>query len=81
MCPKAEYDNAGLVGLVHAGELLRELALGDVRAAGVEDVDDELAAGKQPVREEFASAESDGRVGLVLPEVVSLSQIMKASSS
>lgn len=71
MCSETENNYTALLGLVDACELLGEVALGDIRAVGVEDVDDKLAAGKQPVGEKLARAEGDGRVGLVIHSVSS----------
>ena len=60
VCPEAEGDDTGGVGLVDTGELVGEIRLGDVGAVGVENVDDELAAGQQPVRDELARPDRDG---------------------
>lgn len=54
---ETEGDHAKLVGLVDGREALRELRLGDVRAVGVEDIDDELAARQEAVRDELARAD------------------------
>ena len=64
MCLEAKGNHASLFGLVDGGELLRELALGDVRSAWVEDVDDELASGQEAVGDEFACADGYWGVGL-----------------
>lgn len=42
LCPETEDGDLVLVGLVETGELLAELILGDVGAAGVEDVTAEM---------------------------------------
>ena len=54
---ETEGDNALLVGLVDRRKPLRELCLGDVRAVRVQDIDDELTARQQAVRDEFAGAD------------------------
>ena len=38
LCPQAEYADLVLVGLVETSKLFPEVLLGDVGAAGVEDV-------------------------------------------
>lgn len=38
LCPEAEHADLVLLGLVHAGELVAELLLGDVGAVRVEDI-------------------------------------------
>ena len=60
MCPEAERHDTGGVGLVDACELFGEIGLGNVGAVGVENVDDELTAGQQPVRDELARPDRDG---------------------
>lgn len=54
---QAKGDYAQLVGLVDGREALRELRLGDIRAVGVKDIDDELAARQEAVRDELARAD------------------------
>ena len=65
VCPETEGDDTVLVRLVDARELLRDLALGDVWPRGVEDVNDELAAGQEPVGDEFAGANGNGCRGVL----------------
>jgi hypothetical protein len=38
LCPEAKHADLVLLGLVHAGELVAELILGDVGAVRVEDI-------------------------------------------
>ena len=64
MCLEAKGDHTSLVGLVEGGELLGELALGDIRSGGVEDVNDELTSGQETVGDEFACADGYWGVGL-----------------
>jgi len=44
VCPEAKGDDTVFVGVVEGGKLLRELAPGDIRSGGMEDVDDELTS-------------------------------------
>ena len=64
MCPEAKGDDTSFVSLVNASELLRELALGDIRSVGVEDVNDELASGQESVCDKFSRADGYWGVGL-----------------
>lgn len=61
----AEDDALLLGGLVHLGELLRELRLGDVGAGGVDDIENHLLPLEQTVGDELASSEGDGRSGVL----------------
>jgi len=54
MCPKSESNNTVFVSLVDSGEFFRKIRLRDIRAARVENVDDELAARQQTVSDELA---------------------------
>ena len=65
---EAEADDAGGVGLVHGGELLRKLGPRDVGPVRVQDVKHELLAGKQPVGDELPSTEGNGGVRLQASE-------------
>ena len=64
MCLEAKGDHTSLVGLVEGGEFLGELALGDIRSRGMEDVNDELTSGQETVGDEFACADGNWGVGL-----------------
>ena len=54
VCLQTERDDTLLVGLVHLGELLAELRLGDIRTRRVQDVNDELTACEEAVGDELA---------------------------
>ena len=59
----AEAEQGDLVvvpDVVHLGDLLLELSLGDVGTARVQDVHHELAAAQQPVGHELAGPDGDG---------------------
>lgn len=59
-------NNALLLGgLVHLGELLRELSLGDVGTSRVDDIENHLLPLEQTVGDELASSEGDGRSGVL----------------
>ena len=58
--PEPESDDTGLVGLVDLREPVGEVRLGDVRAVGVEDIDDELAACQEAIRDKLAGADRYG---------------------
>jgi hypothetical protein len=66
---EAEDDDARLVALVLRRELVGEVRFRDVRAAGVEDLEYELLAGEQAVRDELARAQGDRGVRLSGREV------------
>ena len=61
---ETECNDTSLVGLVEGGELLRELAPGNIGSGGVEDVNDELTSGQETVGDEFARADGHWGVGL-----------------
>lgn len=61
---EAKGNNSSSVRLVHGGELLRELGPRDVGPVGVENVEDELLSGEQPVGDELPGTEGDGGVRL-----------------
>jgi hypothetical protein len=61
---QAEDGDLILLGLVHAGDLLTELLLGDVGAAGVQNVNDHLLASQKRVADELASSQGDGGLGV-----------------
>lgn len=64
MCFETESNDALLLSLVDLGQLLRKLPLGDIRTRRVQDVDNELATGEQPVSDKLARADSHWCVGL-----------------
>lgn len=65
VCPEAKCNNATLVSFVEGRKLFREIGLGDIRAAGVEDVNDELTARQEAVGDELACSQGNGcSVGL-----------------
>lgn len=57
---ETKADDPVLVGFVETGELFGEISSRHVGSAGVEDVDNELTAGKEAVGDELACAEGDG---------------------
>jgi len=61
----AENDALLLGGLVHLGELLGELRLGDVGTSRVDDIENHLLPLEQTVGDELASSEGDGRSGVL----------------
>lgn len=56
---QSEHDDGLLFALVHLGELVAQVGLGDVGEARVDDVDDHLLAAKHAVRHELAGADGD----------------------
>jgi len=60
---EAKSHNAVLFCLVEGSELLGQIRPGDVWPRGVEDINDELTAGKEAVGDELASTNSDWCVG------------------
>ena len=81
VCPEAEGNDTAGIGLVDARKLLGEIVLGDVRAVGVENVDDELAAGQQPVRDELARPDRDGcRVVSLAERIQYFFRVVRASA-
>lgn len=60
-----ENDALLLGGLVHLGELLGELSLGDVGTGRVNDIENHLLPLEQTVGDELASSEGDGRSGVL----------------
>lgn len=58
----AEHEALLLGGLVHLAQLLLELAAGDVRASGVDHIQDHLPALQETVGDELAGPQGDGRV-------------------
>lgn len=63
--PHAKDDDLLLISLVHDGELLGELCLGDVGPRGVNDVQDALPSLKETVGDELASSKGDGGRGVL----------------
>jgi uncharacterized protein YejL (UPF0352 family) len=61
----AEAENNILLSLVHLGNLLTKLILGDVSTAGMDNINDHLLALEQAVSEELSSPDRD-RVGLII---------------
>lgn len=68
---ETEGDHTVLVRLVHSGQLLSEVGLGDISAGWVEDVDDELTAGEETVGDELAGPEGYWGIGVDLSETES----------
>ncbi len=54
MCPKTESNNTVFISLVERGEFFGEICLRDIRTAGMQNVNDELAARQQTVGDELA---------------------------
>ncbi len=61
---ETEAEDNLLIDLVHLGELLAKLILGDVSASGVDDIHDHLLTGQEAVGQELAG--SDGSSGISL---------------
>jgi hypothetical protein len=72
MCPKTESHDTVLVSLVGSRKLFGEVSLGDISAAGVEDVDDELAACQKSVGDELACSQGN-RCSVGLDKRISIS--------
>ena len=81
VCPETKGNDAGGVGLVDARKLFGEVGLGDVGAVGVENVDDELTACQQPVRDELARPDRDGcRVVSLAERIQYFFRVVRASA-
>lgn len=80
MCPETEGNDKAGAGLVDPRELFSEIVLGDVGAVGVENVDDELAAGQQPVRDELARPDRDGCRVVSLEDEIQYFGVVRASA-
>jgi len=59
LCLIMEYDHALRVCLIKSRELLREIGLGYIGAVRVKNVDNELTARQQTVRDKLACSQGD----------------------